>query len=105
MLSRYGLSPDALEIEITESALLADDSTTVDTLNAIHAMGVGLTLDDFGTGTSSLTHLRQLPIDRLKVDQSFVAGVPDDVQDSSLTAAIIALWSFIRFCCGRISRK
>jgi diguanylate cyclase (GGDEF)-like protein/PAS domain S-box-containing protein len=91
VLARTGLPAGALEIEITESAIRTEDPGTLETLAALHELGVGLALDDFGTGTSSLTHLRRFPIQRLKVDRSFVMGIPDDPQDASLTAAIIAM--------------
>ncbi len=91
ILERSELPPTALELEITETAIRADDSATVEALQALHEMGVSLALDDFGTGTSSLTHLRSFPIQRVKIDRGFVAGTPHDPQDASLTAAIIAM--------------
>jgi len=90
-LEEAGLSAEWLEIEITESALPVDDPLTRETLEALRGCGVGLALDDFGTGFSSLTHLRSFPIDRLKIDRSFVSGIPENRDDSSLTAAIIAM--------------
>jgi diguanylate cyclase (GGDEF)-like protein len=86
-----GLSPEWLELELTESAIEGDDPATQDALNALRELGVNLALDDFGTGTSSLTHLRQFPMGRVKIDRSFVQGLPDDSGDVALTNAIIAM--------------
>jgi EAL domain-containing protein (putative c-di-GMP-specific phosphodiesterase class I) len=91
VLADVGLSPNDLELEITETAIRPDDPATQENLQALHDLGVGLSLDDFGTGTSSLTHLRSFPIQRVKIDRSFVSGIPDDPHDASLTAAIIAM--------------
>lgn len=73
-LAISGLAPGRLEIEITESALMGD---AIETLRGIKALGVGLSLDDFGTGYSSLSQLAHYPFDRLKIDRSFVTGLPD----------------------------
>jgi diguanylate cyclase (GGDEF)-like protein len=91
VLEESQLSPHYLELEITESAIRAEDPTTHRTLGELRKMGVSLSLDDFGTGSSSLTHLRILPIERVKIDRSFVNGVLDNEDDASLTAAIIAM--------------
>jgi EAL domain-containing protein (putative c-di-GMP-specific phosphodiesterase class I) len=91
ILSRTGLAATELELEITETAIRPNDPANQETLEALHERGIGLALDDFGTGTSSLAHLRRFPIQRVKIDRSFIAGVPDDFQDTSLTAAIIAM--------------
>ena len=91
ILRETGLDPHLLEVEITESALLADDPAVEATLNGISEMGVRLALDDFGTGYSSLSHLVRFPIDVVKIDCSFVQRIENDGRASALIAAMIAL--------------
>lgn len=86
-----GLPPHLLELEVTESVLMEDIETTLGILRALRALGVSLSLDDFGTGYSSMGYLRRLPIDRIKIDQSFVAGLPDDAESLVIVRAIIGL--------------
>ena len=74
-LSRSGLPDDALSLELTESALLEADETTLGQLNMLRERGVGIALDDFGTGYSSLTYLQRLPVSCLKIDRSFVSDM------------------------------
>jgi len=91
-LARHPRVPAHLvEIEITESAALYDLSAVADTLNALRAMGVTVALDDFGTGYSSLTYLRRLPMDTLKIDQSFVHGMMGDPGDLAIVQGVIGL--------------
>jgi EAL domain-containing protein (putative c-di-GMP-specific phosphodiesterase class I) len=90
-LAQSGLPPHLLELEVTETSIMADPVAAARTLAEIAAMGVSVALDDFGTGYSSLTHLRQLPIDRLKIDRSFVSALPDDADDCAIAAAVIDL--------------
>ena len=78
VLDESGLPPQLLELEVTETAILADPEAAATILAKIAAMSISIALDDFGTGYSSLSHLRQLPIDRLKIDRSFVSRLPDD---------------------------
>ncbi len=85
------LSPDSLELEITESTIMQDDNVTLTTLQKLSEMGILLTLDDFGTGYSSLSYLRRFPLDRLKIDRSFVGGIQTNPDDAALTGAIIAM--------------
>ncbi len=91
VLKETGVPPSRLELEITESTIVRDDRITHGALAALHATGVGLALDDFGTGYSSLTSLRRYPIDRLKIDRSFVAELPDNRDDAAIASAIIAM--------------
>jgi EAL domain-containing protein (putative c-di-GMP-specific phosphodiesterase class I) len=85
ILESTGLPPGDLELEITETVIRPNDPATQETLQSLHDLGVGLSLDDFGTGTSSLTHLRNFPIQCVKVDRSFVSGIPDNEQARFLT--------------------
>lgn len=83
--------PSSIVVEVTESVLLHDLHLVADVLEAIKTLGVGVDLDDFGTGYSSLQYLRDLPIDRLKVDQVFVAGLGSNSADTAIVASTIAL--------------
>jgi diguanylate cyclase (GGDEF)-like protein/PAS domain S-box-containing protein len=75
MLDSKGVSSDLLQLELTETAVMADPARAAETLRAIKASGVGVSIDDFGTGFSSLAHLRHLPVSELKIDKSFVMGM------------------------------
>jgi len=89
-LLRTGMPPDRLELEITESALM-DVVVTEDKLKALKKLGVRLSIDDFGTGFSSLAYLKRFPLDKLKVDQSFVRDIPAQRADTQIVAAVISL--------------
>jgi diguanylate cyclase (GGDEF)-like protein len=91
ILKEVGLEPSALEIEITESVLVKDAAVALHTLQALKALGVCLAIDDFGTGYSSLAYLKQFPIDRLKIDRSFIRSVSSNPQDRAIAAAVIAM--------------
>jgi diguanylate cyclase (GGDEF)-like protein len=91
ILADTGLSPGQLELELTESAILAHEDATIQALSQLHDMGVGLALDDFGTGYSSLSSLRRFPIERVKIDRSFVGDITADADDAALTAAILSM--------------
>jgi len=86
-----GLPVHCLELEITENMLMDDVEGAVETLYKLKALGVYLAIDDFGTGYSSLSYLKRFPIDKLKVDRSFITHVATDSSDASVTQAIIAL--------------
>ncbi len=95
-LESSGLSSGLLELEITESTIMQNDHITDATLHELADMGVGLALDDFGTGYSSLSYLRRFPLDRVKVDRSFVGEIPGNRDDAALTSAIIAMAQSLR---------
>ena len=91
VLLETGLAPQYLEIELTESVLMHQTGQVLDTLNAIKALGVGISIDDFGTGYSSLAYLKRYPIDKLKIDRSFVADTPSNTDDVAIVTAIIQM--------------
>jgi len=86
-----GVPLDYLELEVTESMLLVDADLALRTLTALRAMGVKIAIDDFGTGYSSLSYLRRLPLDKLKLDQSFIRDAGQNEGDVAITRAIIAM--------------
>jgi EAL domain-containing protein (putative c-di-GMP-specific phosphodiesterase class I) len=86
-----GMSPHALELEVTESVVISNPERALATLQAIRRVGVRLAIDDFGTGYSSLAQLKRLPVDALKIDRSFVRGLPGDTCDAAITEAIIVM--------------
>ena len=90
-LAETGIDPRRLELEITESALMKDQGATLDMLHKVRAVGVRVSMDDFGTGYSSLASLRSFPFDKIKIDQSFVRGNPDDPSSIAIVRAIAAL--------------
>lgn len=89
-LGRSGLSPERLELELTESAIMNDAETNIAKLRELKGIGVDLAVDDFGTGYSSLSYLKRFPIDTLKIDQSFVADL-DSPDGAAIVDAIVAL--------------
>jgi diguanylate cyclase (GGDEF)-like protein/PAS domain S-box-containing protein len=90
-LTRTGAAPGKLKIEITESMLISDIEETRRKMMALKAIGVRFALDDFGTGFSSLAYLQQLPLDELKIDQSFIRNITTDKNNAAITRSIIAL--------------
>ena len=90
-LERNGLAPGQLCLEITETALIEETAEARETLEAIAALGVHIALDDFGTGYSSLAHLRQFPVDVLKIDRSFVDRVETNDRERQIVAAVAAM--------------
>lgn len=91
VLGQFGLPPGLLELELTESILVQDADEVLQRLRALAALGVHLAIDDFGTGYSSLAYLKKFPISKLKIDQSFVRGLPGDDSDVAIVAAMIGL--------------
>jgi diguanylate cyclase (GGDEF)-like protein len=96
VLNETGLSPGQLELEITESTIMQEDEVTNAAFRALEETGVGIALDDFGTGYSSLSYLRRFPIDRVKVDRSFISGISANADDAALTTAIISMAHSLR---------
>ncbi len=90
-LHMHQLNPALIELELTESQLMAHVTSTIELLHAIKKLGVSLSIDDFGTGYSSLNYLHRFPIDKLKIDQSFVSDMLEDPNDLAITKAIIGL--------------
>ena len=88
---KTGISPSRVTLEITESILLTDDTETLDTLHQLRNMGVEIAIDDFGTGYSSLSYLKRVPVSILKIDRSFIDGLPDDPEDVALVEAILVM--------------
>ncbi len=95
-LLRSGLDPARLELEITESVLLDHTSGAIGMLEDIHAMGVRVALDDFGTGYSSLSYLQRFDFDKVKIDRSFIAGLPDNEGSVAIVRAIVGLGRSLR---------
>ena len=90
-LAQSGLAPELLELELTESSVMEDTAGTMETLKAFREAGVHIALDDFGTGYSSLSYLKRMPLGNLKVDKSFVKGLPDDGENLAIVRAILAM--------------
>jgi diguanylate cyclase (GGDEF)-like protein len=91
ILGETGLAPGRLELELTESALVRDLPAVKETLGALRRSGVRLALDDFGTGYSSFYHLRNLPVDRIKIDRSFIETIASEPESSELVQAMLGL--------------
>ncbi len=91
VLEETGLEPRYLEFELTESMLMEDTASMSRTLQGLRTLGVKFAIDDFGTGHSSLMHLKRFPIDKLKIDRTFVRDIPGDPDDLAITAAIVDL--------------
>ena len=88
----YGVEPDCLELEITETTLMSNAPRTVRMLGELHDLGIRLSIDDFGTGYSSLSALQQLPVQTLKIDQSFVRNAAINHEGATLVRTIIEMW-------------
>ena len=91
LLALYRIDPKWIELEVTEGFVMDRSEKSIMQLGAIRQLGVSLAIDDFGTGYSSLSYLKDLPMNKLKIDQSFVRGIPDDMADTAITKTILAL--------------
>ena len=91
LLAGHDLPAAALELEVSENTVMADPPRTVDVLRRLREIGVAVSLDDFDAGHSSLAHLKQLSVDKLKIDQSFVAGMADSPQDAAIVRSTVDL--------------
>jgi PAS domain S-box-containing protein/diguanylate cyclase (GGDEF)-like protein len=96
VLEDYGIEPQLLELELTESASMADADKSVDLLAQLKGMGIRLAIDDFGTGFSNLNYLKRFPVDKLKLDQSFIADLLDSPDDQAISRAVIAMAQGLR---------
>ncbi|OHX15011.1 diguanylate cyclase [Chromobacterium sphagni] len=96
-LQAAGLAAERLELEITESMIMQSPGEAVSLLSELKALGVWLSIDDFGTGYSSLSHLKRFPLDTLKIDQSFVDGLPADEDNAAIAEAILAMAKKLKF--------
>jgi diguanylate cyclase (GGDEF)-like protein len=91
LLVKHRMTPDFLEFEITESAIVADPERALDILTKLHERGVNISIDDFGTGYSSLAHLKKLPVSNLKIDASFVSDMTEDENDAIIVRSTVDL--------------
>jgi diguanylate cyclase (GGDEF)-like protein/PAS domain S-box-containing protein len=91
VLAEHDIAPHQLELELTESMVMANAEQSITTLRRLKAIGVTLAIDDFGTGYSSLSYLKRLPIDTLKIDKEFVGDITTDPDDEAITATVIAM--------------
>ena len=91
VLTDTGLNPALLELEVTESAVMDNSEVALEQMHRLRELGLRLAIDDFGTGFSSLLRLKRLPVQKLKIDQGFVAGLPSDDDDVAIVRAVIAL--------------
>jgi len=91
MLKETKCEAQWIELEVTESQIMSNPEESIKTLNQISDMGIELAVDDFGTAYSSLSYLKRLPLDKLKIDQSFVRNIPEDEEDAAIAKAVIAL--------------
>jgi EAL domain-containing protein (putative c-di-GMP-specific phosphodiesterase class I) len=96
ILERCELSASHLELEITESLLMSHVGKEQQLFEILADLGVRLAIDDFGTGYSSLSYLRRFPIDTIKIDRSFVIGIPEDADNAAITEAIVRLGQALR---------
>ena len=96
LIAQTGAKPDRLKLELTESLLLDDTEGMIATMHALKAHGICFSLDDFGTGYSSLAYLKRLPLDQLKIDQSFVRDILTDPNDAAIARTVVALGNSMR---------
>ena len=99
LLNKYKLPASCLRFEVTESALMNDQQSAIETMLALNALGIQLALDDFGTGYSSLKYLKQLPIDAIKIDRSFVSDIGIDKSDEAIIDAMLSMANSLGMYC------
>jgi len=90
-LAEEDFDPRYLELEVTESQIMQNPEAAIDALHTVKSLGISIAVDDFGTGYSSLSYLKRLPIDKLKIDRSFIKELPQDSEDAAIVKAIVAL--------------
>jgi EAL domain-containing protein (putative c-di-GMP-specific phosphodiesterase class I) len=95
-LETSGLKPGWLELELTEHMVVQDADAVLSTLRGLRDLGVKLAIDDFGTGYSSLAYLKRLPIDKVKIDGSFIRDITEDPDDRAIAGAIIGMGHSLR---------
>jgi EAL domain-containing protein (putative c-di-GMP-specific phosphodiesterase class I) len=91
VIERTGANPNRLKLELTESLLVSNVENTIAKMTYLKAHGVGFSLDDFGTGYSSLSYLKRLPLDQMKIDQSFVRDILTDPNDAAIAKMVVVL--------------
>ena len=91
ILANTGVAPVCLELEITEGVVMHNEEKSIQTMKNLKSLGISLSMDDFGVGYSSLSHLTRFPIDRLKIDQSFIADLPQNLEKAAVVRAIVAM--------------
>lgn len=91
ILDRTGFDPKSLQLELTETAIMTDNPNVLQRMRDLSALGIRFSIDDFGTGYSSLTYLSHFPIDTLKIDRSFVIGMPTDAKHAAIVSALVAM--------------
>ena len=96
ILEQSGAEPSLLQLEITESTLMHDESSAIQDLEALRSRGIHIHVDDFGTGYSSFAYLRRLPVDALKIDRSFITEIATNADDAALVASIVAMARALR---------
>lgn len=96
-LAKHSLDPSLLALEVTETLMMQHESTAIAQLQVLNDMGIELAIDDFGTGYSSLSYIKQLPIHKLKIDRSFINGIPLDKDDMVISKTVIALGESLNF--------
>jgi len=91
LLQTWGVTSDLLQVEVTESAVMADPARALQILTRLHDMGIRIAIDDFGTGYSSLAYLKKLPADEIKIDKSFARDMPGNADDVTIARSVIDL--------------
>lgn len=91
------IAPEWLSVELTETTLMEEGDKAIERLQRLRAMGIGISIDDFGTGFSSLSQLKRLPVNTLKIDRSFVEGLPGDEEDRAITTLIVAMANSLNY--------